>query len=415
LLIANAISGLAQGMSMIAIPWFFAQEDSLKTFGIVYLITHFISIIWVPFSGSIIDKYDRKKIFLTINLVVGCIIALVSFYGYSNGGLSLAIVGFVFLITFLNYNIHYPCLYAFVQEITEKENYSRMTSLLEIIGQFTTILSGAGATLLLEGTKDGVLNFFGFPIELGWNISAWEIHEIFMLDASTYFVSLIIIFSIRYISLSERRKESGSLIQRLKTGVSYLKDNRPILWFGIFSYTVFVALLLEAFYLGVSYVSNHLQESGDIYANTKITYSLGAICSGLFIRFLFKRMNIPKSIILMTFLTGIVFITLSQTKSIYILFIMMMLVGLLNAGVRIARITYLFRVVPNDLFGRTGSALFIFNVMLRIIFLSLFTLNFFQESNNIIYTYLILGVMLLISGLMLIFHYKTFDLSLETN
>jgi len=117
----------------------------------------------------------------------------------------------------------------------------------------------------------------------------------------------------------------------------------------------------------------------------------------------------------MTFLTGFVFITLSQTKSIYILFLMMMFVGVLNAGVRIARMTYLFRVVPNQVIGRIGSALFLFNVTFRIALLSLFSLSFFQESNNIIYAYLIIGLMLLVSGFFLIFHYKSFDLSLDSN
>ena len=181
---------------MIAIPWYFAQKGILQNFGWVYILATVLSLFWVPVSGSIIDKYDRKKIFLFLTSIIGSILLLISFYGFTIGGLPWYLVGFVFIITFLNYNIHYPCLYAFIQEITESDKYSRMSSLLEVIGQITTISAGAGATLLLEGTNNGVMEVFGFPINLGFNLEAWDIHKIFLLDSGTYFISFFIILNL---------------------------------------------------------------------------------------------------------------------------------------------------------------------------------------------------------------------------
>lgn len=160
LFIANAISGIAQGISMIAIPWYFATKDLLGQFGVVYIVATILSFFWVPLSGSIIDKYDRRKIFLVITVTVGSILLTISSFGIYLGHLPSLVVGAVFLLTFLNYNIHYPCLYAFVQEITEPKQYASMTSILEIMGQLTTITAGAGATILLEGTQNEILNFF---------------------------------------------------------------------------------------------------------------------------------------------------------------------------------------------------------------------------------------------------------------
>jgi len=400
-------------MSMIAIPWYFAQKEMLSYFGVVYIITNIIVLFWSPISGSIVDKYDRKKIFLTLTIVVGSVIGAISFLGYSLGELPPLIVASVFMITFLNYNVHYPCLYAFVQEITEGKYYSKISSLLEIVGQFTTIVAGAVATLLLEGTANGFLSIFGQNIYLGFNIEAWKIHEIFLLDSSTYFVGFLIILFIKYKPILERKVETGNLITRLKVGISYLKDNKSILWFGVLSYTVFLALLLEAFYLGVSYVSNHLQESGDVYSNSKMAYALGAICVGFTLRFVFKYMNIPKAVIIMTFLMGLIYMTLALTQSLFIFFSMMFLVGIMNAGTRIARMTYLFKNVPNQFFGRVGSVLFFTNVILRVLLLMLFTLPFFQVGNNIIYAFIIVSSILFIATLLMIKHYNTFDLSLS--
>ena len=396
---------------MIAIPWYFAQKEMLAFFGTVYLVTNIISMFWVPLSGAIIDKYDRKTVFLGVTFIGGCLISIMAFLGYRWGGLPDLIVAGVFALTFLNYNIHYPNLYAFVQEITERKNYSLMTSLMEIIGQFTTITAGAAATLLLERTTDGVFKIFGFSLDLGWEIAPWQIHQIFMIDAVTYFVAFGIISLIVYKPLTTRKLEVGSIISRLKTGLNYLTDNKPVFWYGVLSYMVFLAMLLEAFYLGVSYVNNHLQESGDIYANSKMAYAAGAIFVGLTLKRLFLRIPIPALTVFLTFLTAIVFFTQFISKSIPLFFLVLFVLGISNAGTRIARVTYLFRNVPNQFFGRAGSILFLTNVFFRIIMLGIFSRAFFQMSNNIIYAYLITSIMLVCAGCLLIYHYRSFDLS----
>jgi len=398
---------------MIAIPWYFAQKEMLSYFGGIYILTNIIVLFWMPISGSIVDKYDRKKIFLVLTIIVGCTIGVISYLGYSLGELPPLIVASVFMVTFLNYNIHYPCLYAFVQEITEGKYYSKISSLLEIVGQSTTIIAGAFATLLLEGTTDGFLTIFGHSIYLGFNIVPWQIHEIFLLDSSTYFIAFLIIIFIKYQPIVERKIENGDLLERLNVGLRYLKENKSILWFGILSYTVFLALLLEAFYLGVSYVSNHLQESGDVYSNSKMAYALGAISTGFTLRYVFKYFSIPLSVIIMTFLMGVIYMTLALTHSLLIFFCMIFLSGIMNAGTRIARMTYLFKNVPNQFFGRVGSVLFFANVIFRVLLLIIFTLPFFQEENNIIFAFMIVSIILFLASALLIKHYKTFDLSLS--
>ena len=415
LFIANAISGVAQGISMIAIPWYFATKNILEQFGWIYIIATVFSVFWVPLSGSIIDKYDRKKIFLYLNFIVGSIIALISLYGVQIGTLPWALVGSVFVLTFLNYNLHYPCLYAFVQEISEPKYYARMTSVLEIIGQTTTIIAGAAATLFLEGTENGILKLFGCPLNIGLDIKAWSIHEIFLLDSLTYFIAFSIILAIHYTPILRRKMEHGNLLDRIRIGWNYLKDEKAILWFGILSFMVFMTVLLEAFYLGVSYINNHLEATGDVYANSKIAYSAGALFIGFTIGYLFHRISIPILVIALTAITACVYLILFFTKSITVLFVVFLILGITNAGIRVSRITYLFKNVPNQFFGRAGSVFFLFNILMRVMLLGIFTLPFFHLSNNIIYAFLLLSVILFITTLLLIIHYKSFDLSLSSN
>lgn len=397
---------------MIAIPWYFAQMDSLRYFGVVYLITNVISMFWVPWSGTVVDKYDRKKIFQVLTASVGIVILSMASFGIWNGGLSMILVASIFIITFLNYNMHYPCLYAFVQEITPRENYAKMTSLLEVIGQITTISAGAGATLLLEGATDGKMDVFGFALNIGFDLEPWKIQEIILLDGMTYFVAFIIISFISYVPLRKRSAEIGGVMTRIKTGLRYLNGERSILWFGILSFMVFTMVLMETFYMGVNYVSNQLQESGDVYANAKMAYSIGAICVGVSIGYFINKVSLPTVVITLTFVISGAYLYLSINQSVFLFFVMMLLVGICNAGCRISRITYLFKNVPNQFFGRAGSVFFQAHILLRILLLGVFTIPFFHTSNNIIYGYRLMGFILLVTAIVMLFMYKRFDRSL---
>ncbi len=403
LFIANSISGVAQGMTMFAIPWFLAKEGGGTAFGYLYAAITLVSLAWGPYSGTLVDKHDRKKVFLVLNLVMGILLCLVAAFGFSNGGVPWAMVGFVFMATFMNYNLHYPNLYAFSQEITEPEHHQKITSYLEIQGQVASVLAGAGAALLMEGTINGHSTIFGFRLDLGFDIKAWSIQKVFLVDGMTYFASFLIIWFIRYKSLAERSNESGSILSRLKTGLDFLRGNRPIFVFGIASYAIFICVLVAAFYINPIYVDKHLNESIAVFASSEMYYGIGAILAGIVIRYVFneKRIGIPASIIIMTFATAVLFAVLNVTTSNFVFYLMLFILGLTNAGTRIQRVTFLFRNVPNQYYGRAGSIFFVANILFRIFFIGIFSLSFFQTDNNVIHTMGIMAVFLVINGFVL--------------
>lgn len=408
LFLANSISAIAQGISMIAVPWYFALNDEMGLFALIFLLTTFISIFWGPYGGTLIDKHNRKRIFLGLCLVTGTLLFGVSGLGFYQGELSSLWVGAVFTITFLNYNLHFPAVYAFAQEIVPQTYYGKISSYLEIQHQLTTVSAGALAAVLLEGTMSGEINVFGFIFQTDWRVEPWEIYEIFLMDASTYVVAFGIITLIKYESLVTRNRESGSLFSQFKVGWDYLKGERGITIFGIASFSVFVCMLISHFYLFPAFVKNRLAESGDVYAAGDMYYAIGAIFAGLAIRRLFNKMTIYWSVIVMTLLGAGMFFILGFSKSLAVYYSMMLFLGIINAGVRIQRITYLLEKVPNQVYGRTGSIFFLSNIFFRIIFLSLFSLPFFTTGDNVIYGMYIFGVFLLITTFVLIFYRKEF-------
>lgn len=400
LLSANAISHFAQGISMLAIPWYFAKHlNASATFAAIYSIATFITLFWGLYAGTLIDRFPRKNIFLSICAVSAIVLLSVSSYGIMSGGIPMVLVATVFCFTVFNYNIHYPTLYAFGQEITEKENYSKTNSLLEVIGQSTNVLSGAMAVMLIEGIN---LSFGSFSL----NIEAWSIQEIFFLDGCTYLVAMVLIYFIRYIPTERNIISKEPIMKRLKEGFKYLKERPILFYFGNASYTVFIFVLIATHILWPLYIEDRLSLGGDIYALNKICYAIGAMLAGIFVSKLFRSRSSVYTIIYLMSIALLAFVGLIFNSNVYLLFFFALGLGISNAGIRIMRITYLFNHIPNNIIGRTNSVFQSINILLRSILIAVFSLAFFNSDGNVIYSFLIAAIAIAISLIPLLVHYK---------
>lgn len=404
---ANIISGLAQGISMIAIPWYFVEiVDNQNYFRNSYLIITFLTLFWGLYAGTIIDRYSRKKIFIILNLICGTFIGLIAIHGIYYQNISDILVIFVFMLTIFNYNVHYPNLYALGQEITERKYYGKLNSYIEVQGQVTSVLAGAFAAILLTGTDSGELSLAGVTFNLPFDIKAWNIYDIFLMDAITYLVVIIIFSYLKYQPIVEKNINKENLLSRFQQGLNFLKSNKLIFIFGICSYMLFAFTLVEIHIVLPSYVHNFLQKSGDIYASAEIYYSFGAIFSGILIIRIFRRFKILTSVIILFIMVIIMLYFMSVYKLIWIFFIGNFIIGITNAGVRILRTTYLFNNVPNNLIGRVNSVFNSLNIIVRLFLIGILSFSFFDVGDNIRYAYLVGVFLLFISLMILLFYYR---------
>ena len=407
LFIANIISGFAQGISMLAIPWYFADILKLpRVYALGYAILTFLSLFWSLYSGTLIDKYSRKKMFLYSNLCCALLIGTIACFGIINEGTPWILALLVFGITMFHYNIHYPNLYAFGQEISDPKDYGKLNSYIEIQGQSTSIFAGGFAALLLTGTSGNNLNILGLEIPMPFEIEKWQIHEIFLMDSITYALAFIIILFIKYKPLENKIVDVGSVFDRLSQGINFLKSNYLLFIFGLCSYMIFTFLIVEMFILVPNYVSNYLLEGGNVFASSEVYYSIGAVISGISIRKLFDKKNPVFGVIVMMIATILSCFILIFTKNVFAFYFVSFIIGISNAGTRILRITYLFSHIPNHIIGRVGSVFNCMSVIIRTVLISIFTMKFFSQGDTIKWGYLI-GIILLTAALIpLIRNYK---------
>lgn len=407
LLGANVISGFAQGISMLSIPWYFTNiRNDESFFGIAYTIITLLTIFWGLYSGMLIDKYSRKSVFLSVNIIGAVMLLGAALTGFSGGDISPWVVITVFGFTMLFYNIHYPCLYAFAQEVTTPGNYGRVNSMIEIQGQATTMAAGFAGAILLKGSDTGIIHIGSWQVNSGIVFEPWTLQEIFLMDGCTYILAMILIALVKYKQKENAAITEGNVIERIRLGINYLRNHKKIFLFGNCSYSIFVVLLIEVHLLLAWYVNNHLKTEANVYALAEVWYAAGALFAGFAIRRLFRRMDSVRAVIVLMILTVLSLWWVSFTNSVWIFYVFSIIIGVTNAGTRVLRTTWLFEHVPNYVMGRVGSVFNVLNTIQRLSFSLLFSIPFFSEGSNVTWAYFIGGVYILMNLVPLAVNYS---------
>lgn len=416
LLFANSISGVAQGISMLAIPWYFTGVIHSETlYGKVFFAATCIAMFWGVYAGTLIDRCDRKKLFLVINLVGLAVVGSVTGLGFYNGELPWQAVAVVFACTMFVYNIHFPNLYAFAQEITPKEDYARITSLLEIQGQLTFTLAGGFSAVLLNGFDGHLVSLWGYDFTLPIHFRALKIYEVFAIDACTYIVAFLIIYRVKSLPVVERSIDTSALSERLKTGIRFLKQKPLIFHFGNASLLVFLTILVFGLYVMPVYVDSYLKEGANVFAVGDMSFSLGALIAGFVTTRIFPEKAAVRGIIILSAIAGLMYGVMLLSKIVLLFFAAQFVTGVCNAAVRILRITYLFHHIPNHIIGRANSVLFMLNVFFRVCLIGLFTLPYFHNGTQILVAVGVLGVICVAASIILSVYYEQLLAAPETD
>lgn len=375
-------------------------------FGNIYLLVTLISLLWGIYVGTLVDKHNRKALFLITSAFGAAALFAASAAGYYWGSVPWYMVAFAFGSTVFIYNIHYPTLYAFAQEISDPKDYGRITSYIEVQGQVTSALAGAFAAILLKGSEHGALTIFGFRIPTHIRFSAWSMQEIFLLDSCTYLFALLLVNMMKFNPVAPRYAEHEQVWLRFLNGFKYLLQHRLIFLFGTLGSSVFVAVLVIGFYLGPIYIDKHLHQQADVYASYEFYFALGSIVAGLFIQRLFARWDEVAGVVFLSVVAAVCYLICALPISVAVFYGVAFMEGLANAGSRVLRVSYQFKRIPNQVIGRTTSVFMAVNVIFRLIFVGCFSRPFFTQSNHIIYAYAAFALFILISAATVAYYYK---------
>ncbi|MCW5550461.1 MAG: MFS transporter [Opitutaceae bacterium] len=349
LLLANVTGSIGVGITLITIPWLLVQQPGgERYYGWVTIISTIVLFAFAPYYGAWLDRHSRKTALLA-GEAFGALTALaMTAWILVTGETATWQLLVLFFCGMLYYTLHYPAKFAFVQQIFERRHYQQLMGLLEIQGQTASMLAGGLASLLIDRVPFGL---------------------ILLCNSATYVFSFFVQRTLPY--EATHLKAGG---ENSSAGASFLEGLR---WLGARAgFTVFIICTIAPFvavmvgnYLFPIYVQNVLQAPAAVYGRGEVAFAGGAILAGLLVpRLLAARPPAGVALLMMAlFLGGLAL--LGGVPGVLTFYAALLLLGLGNAGARVARGSVLLHEVPNAIMGRVNVVIAAVDRILRTLLL----------------------------------------------
>jgi MFS family permease len=334
LLLANITGSIGSGITIIAIPWLLIQrEHGEQLYGYITILSTLALFAFVPHYGSWLDRHSRKTAMLAAE-VFGAVTTLsMTAWMLVTGETATWQLLVLFFSGMLYYTLHFPAKFAFVQQVFERRHYQQLMGLLEIQGQTAAMLAGGLAAVLLDHVS---------------------FSTILLVDGATYVFSWIVQRPLPYTATHlEADRPATSVSADFFEGLRWLRDRPAFTTFILCTLAPFVAVMVGN-YLFPIYVQKILQAPAIVFGTGEMAFSVGAIAAGLVGPKILGRIS-PATVALAMmgiFLLGLAL--LSTVPTVAAFYVALILLGLGNAGSRIARGSVLLHVVPNALMGRVN-------------------------------------------------------------
>lgn len=355
LFLSNLFSGVGQGMTMIGISWYMVElTGTARLLGSTMIISAILTLLIGPFAGTMIDRFSRKAILQFEQLAGFTVLLTVSVWGWL-GTYSEWMMVFIYLSSIFIFYMHESAQSAFVQEIFEPKLYGSINSFLEIENQTALVLSGALAGILLEK--------FG-------------LHVVLILNALAYLLAFLNLLGINYVSTSKEKLKldtRNSWLSMFNESWRFIKRRRGLMIFGVAALIPFITVMLVNL-LNPIFVSHSLKADVKIYSLGEVTYSIGALISGVCTTIITRKMSSSSYMVANYFMMIVALILTVTFPKAGIFLLCSALIGWCNVSTRLIRQNMYMELLPNHLIGRVLSFFKSIGTLLRLLLLALFTI-----------------------------------------
>ncbi len=374
--LADFISSFGSGMSYIGINWFIFEQTGINSNVSLFMIIFFLSgLIILPFSGTVIDLFNRKYILIGSNWIRGLtiiIFILISKSFQFN-------ISYIYLLAIsggIGWAIYLPASRAILQEIISPKKIVKGNSFLEVSLQIGSFLAAGFCGYLYK--------YFG-------------IYTILAINAATFLFGGTVLLSLFYSPTKKDRQES--YFKQCIEGSNYLKNNPFLIILGLALFIPFVITIVSNLVLP-SYVFHHLKASSVEFGIADMFYGIGACFSGFLVIVLSNKLkeDTASQFFYIISFFSLLFLMIN-TYSVG-LFMSYMMFGLSNSSIRILLNSTAMRIIERDFYGRVMSVWVASSSILQILLLTL--LGKLLDIIHPIYGYLFLSIGMLIGCICLL-------------
>ena len=355
--VANVVSMLGSGMNSAAVAWYILQathsEIALGTFAVLQTLP---AMLMLPFTGVLIDREDRRRLVMVLDIARGVIILTVAILAFAHR-VKLWEVYLMNTLVAAGFWMFWPTITALIQELTPGE---------EFVDANTFLLAGVQGGWLIAGS---IVGFVYNHIGLG---------GVLLIDCSTYVVSFLCYFFVRKgkhivprpAELKHDLEAAESTVARfgreMREGIEFLKGRRKLVLMGA-SWALFLGAMMTGVVVTAP-LSDKVFHTGAVgYGWLNAGWGIGAFFSALYAPVVMAWVGGRRTIaISMGILAiGMSLAPLSPGLAVAVLFYLLMGSG--RGLTSVAMNTSIMEQVPPHFMGRVQNTFYFAGTGLQII------------------------------------------------
>ena len=239
--------------------WLASMGTIGKTVLGIYQISELVTGILVnPFGGVISDRFSRRKILMTTDLVCGLLCLAISFI--RNDRWMIAALIFANIVQAIAFGFSRPANKAIITEVVEKEEIVTYNAHLELVLQVVSVSSPVFSFLVLQFAS---------------------LHATLLLDALTFFIAFVLVAFLpkEVAKVQEKKQFTGKdIFSDIKEGLDYIWHQKDIL------FLLLVASGVNFFFAAFEFLlpfSNRLYGVKGAYATILTLGAIGSILGAL--------------------------------------------------------------------------------------------------------------------------------------
>ena len=239
--------------------WLASMGTIGKTVLGIYQISELVTGILVnPFGGVISDRFSRRKILMTTDLVCGLLCLAISFIRNDRWMIAALIVANI--VQAIAFGFSRPANKAIITEVVEKEEIVTYNAHLELVLQVVSVSSPVFSFLVLQFAS---------------------LHATLLLDALTFFIAFVLVAFLpkEEAKVQEKKQFTGKdIFSDIKDGLDYIWHQKEIF------FLLLVASSVNFFFAAFEFLlpfSNRLYGVKGAYATILTLGAIGSILGAL--------------------------------------------------------------------------------------------------------------------------------------
>ncbi len=353
---ANIVSMLGSGMNSAAVAWYILQAThSEMALGTLTVLQTVPAMLMLPFTGVLIDREDRRRLVMVLDILRGLIIVIVAVLAFEHR----VKVWELYLMNTLvaaGFWMFWPTITALIQELTPGE---------EFVHSNTFLLAGVQGGWLIAGA---IVGFVYNHIGLG---------GVLVIDCSSYLVSFLCYLAVRKGRHVVPRPETHTALfaaespmerfwREMREGLEFLRDRPGMIFIGI-SWALFLGAMLTGIVVTPA-LSDHVFHAGAVgYGWLNAGWACGSIIGALGAAWVIAKVGTKRAtaISLGLLAVAVAIAPLSPLLAVAVGVYVVMGLGRGSTGVSIN--TAVMEQVPPHFMGRVQNTFYFAGTMLQIV------------------------------------------------